>query len=142
MSRKHPDTLSSLRLNATEGVIASAKRNNSAHCVVAQAIRSLGEDFSSVSVTAESASFNYKGVRYQYAIPAAVAARVIDFDKGKAVKPFVCLLQNPFTRPVLKNPNLGGKGTPKRKRKGRTQPECVRACVRRYHGLKVIEKSA
>lgn len=139
--RKQREILGTIDAHATQQAIDSAERNNAGHCVVAQSIRLTDPAFTSVRVTAETASFNYNGWRYSYPVPATVAKNVVAFDKGAEIKPFKIKLQNPYLRPVLESPGKSHTG-PRKRRKKRGPVACKRECVRRYHGLKIITEKA
>lgn len=124
-------------IEVTQAIIDEAKERNSSSCMIAQALRHAGA--SSTNVTAESASFNMAGFRYQYPLPARAAAALIKFDEDKSsVKPFKFRLAaaQGFVRPMKKrlDPKRAGK---KRRAKSKTRQQATRS-NRRFHGLRMI----
>lgn len=146
-----------LKLKITADVIKGATAENSAKCMIAQAVRLAGGR--STHVTAESVSFNMGDKRYTYPLPAKAAVELIKFDTDKkSVKPFVVTLagHTGFVRDVVKRGPKKKKKTQSKKgkkfdvtkvlkgaRKGGptgTHPTGkAKRGVRRFHGLRVIE---
>lgn len=126
----------SFTVNVTNEVINCSTEANSSKCMIAQALRLQGA--SSVSVTAESARFNFKGVRYSYPLPAKAAEKLKEFDKGNPTLPFKFVLSSNTgtSAPVKVRETKYTKS--KHSKRAYTKPT-VKYCVRRFHGLKVIE---
>lgn len=78
-----------LKINAA--TITKSARENSARCMIAQAIKDIGGTYP--AVTKEGVAFNMNRVRYTYPLPASAAAELLKFDEGKEVRPFVIHLQ-------------------------------------------------
>ena len=126
----------------TEPVIMCSVRCHSGKCLLSQGLRYLGSDIYSVNCTADLAMFNYKGYRYFYPIPASLKLKIIDFDDGKETKPFKVTLRGGARRPIrhydAPRPSLN---LPRKRRRGSKQIVGARACIKRYHGLKIIERA-
>ena len=130
-------SIRSFTIHVTKEAIDQAVQKDSRHCMIAEAIRLRGA--SSVHVTAEGARFNYEGTRYFYPLPAAVAEKLIRFDKGQKIDPFDIVLNGNtgMVRPVIKKPHLGS-STP-RPQRAKRGPMKVKKSPRRYNGLAMIE---
>ena len=136
-------SLSSVTICVNQDVLSVSEMRNSGKCIVAQAVRALGAEYTSVNVTSDTIAFNYRGWRYAFPTPANVAIKVIEFDDEKKVEPFTFRVSRPYTRPSLKRPCSKGRGPTKnptefveqRERRNICGPK---RCVRRYHGIKMI----
>ncbi len=125
----------SMNLRVTEDVLAIAKPKSTSFCMYAIPLRFMGA--SSVAITAETIRWNKGGKRHIAPMPAKGTLNLRAFDKkGKnAVRPHVLKIHSRdiFSRPiVVRGPN--------KKSKHKKRPVTgARRCMRRYHGLKVIE---
>lgn len=78
------------QIQVTDQDIARAKRNNSHHCVVTQAIARMIPDAARIEVDTQSIRFTraQSGARHVYLTPYAVQGYVIAFDAGEPIEPF------------------------------------------------------
>jgi hypothetical protein len=120
-------------------IIDNAERNDSAHCMGADAIRETIEGAWSVDVSAELIRFNIGEVRYMYPTPAKVSieAEKFDLEGPEAVEPFKFTLDSRqgCSAPVIRS---GPRNKPNKPRTGpnRKRKPGVRWSKRRYAGLK------
>ncbi len=150
-----------LTLNVDRTVAACSVRKLSRYCLIAQALRALGSDITGICVTADTIKFNYAGKRFCFDMPAIGRAYVIAFDDGEEFKPFSLPLKNGMvckaierTREYLQRAEEArvrnqAAGTSVRKQEAAARKDKprsrksiggVRLSVRRYAGLRVIEK--
>jgi hypothetical protein len=128
-------------ITVPEEIIKKSKRENSRHCMVADAIRRAVPEAYSVDVTAESIRFNVGETRYYFTTPSRVAQNIAMYDEGRQVHPFKFTLQNGYTAPVLRQTRAKpapGNVSKTRKRRLGQKDKTVRM-TRRRAGLKVIE---
>lgn len=89
----------------TQEAIERAKRRDSGHCMIAEAIREKLPDASYVAVDLQTIRFtrmkNQK--RYVYLTPRIAQLALIAFDQGRDPLPFGFRLRNGQTLPVSKN---------------------------------------
>lgn len=98
---KHPTTY---RIEITQAIIDKAVRENSAHCVVADAVHQQIPGASMVDVDTQLVRFSLKeyGERLMYLTPRTVAEYVINFDAGDNIEPFSFTLQKPAAIVAMK----------------------------------------
>ena len=130
-----------ISLNVTQDIIDSATPEDTAHCVIAQALKSK-KGIKKVKVTAETVSFVRDGKRFLYRLPAKEVIELVKFDtRGrKAMRPHRVVLQNAVITPVVvqkrKYTKTGKYATESRKRAARKFKYAAR---KRFRGLRVIE---
>lgn len=136
-------------LRLSKEIIAKSRPNSRSLCAVAQCLR-LDHGAKSVQVTAERITYTAPGkmfngtacmMRYSHPTPSGAALRLVDFDKTGKMEPYTFRLSDNdgcFAVPARTYPNRKGRG-PTKKRRVKQQGESAVHCVRRYHGLKVVE---
>lgn len=123
----------------TREIIDNAERNDSAHCMAADAIRETIDGVWSLDVSSELIRFNLGETRYMYPTPARVSveAQKFDDDGPEAVQPFKFSLdgRQACSAPVIR---YGPRGKPNKPRTSpnRKRKPGVRWTKRRYSGLK------
>lgn len=96
-----------MRVHVTEADIAKALANDSAHCVVAQAIARQEKGATRIEVDTQTIRFSKAGERFAYLTPPVVQAYVVAFDAGDPVEPFDFSLRGPIeARTVQRSPNV------------------------------------
>jgi len=95
MSRRHP-LGPRLTINVTSELINTSIRNNSSHCMIAEAMKIAAPELTRVAVDISTCrgSDLEKGLRYVWLTPRAAQDALVDFDEGLAPKPFSFLLKN------------------------------------------------
>lgn len=133
-------------IDVTADIIAKSIPGIQIKCAVAQVLR-LKHGASSVQITAERIIFTAPGkmfdgteclMRYNHPTPSVAAINLINFDKTGVMEPFKFRLQdgnNSSATPARTYPNRKGRGPTK----NRTEPKSKVDCIRRFHGLKVVE---
>lgn len=122
-------------LHVTKEILRMSERQNSHHCIVANAIRAAIPGVFSVDVTVDSIRFNYGGLRYYWRNPAPIAKRLIKWDENGEVKPFSFQLQHPLTAEIQKRlPRVGKPNAHPKRAHG------DRFIARRRHGLKTLRE--
>ena len=142
----------SCTLKVTTANVVEAAREHSSKCMLAQAIKDIGGTYP--TVTADTISFNRKGIRYSWPLPAKAAKELIAFDEGNRVLPFVLHLSAAacMTRPVRevtpeeeaarKKAALARKRTPLlngARAINRHKGKRIHRGIKRVNGLRVIE---
>ena len=95
-NRTPPADARSFSIIVTEADIERAHRNDSYHCVVAQAIARKIPDATRVEVDTQSIRFTRPGLgRVTFFTPYSVQGYVVAFDAGDEIGPFRFLLKNP-----------------------------------------------
>jgi len=100
---------STMTIEVTEEDIRRAERNNSFHCVVAQAVARTITDATNVDVDTQSIRFSVPvskdGTceRWLYWTPYRVQQYIIDFDAGEQIEPFAFQLRSPERRASKRN---------------------------------------
>ena len=132
-----------MSLNVTQDIIDNATPEDTAKCIIAQAIKAKkGRGVKAVRVTAETVSFVRYGQRFLYRLPAKEVVELVKFDKigKKAIKPHRLVLQNAVITPVLPQKRSYVKSgkfvSAKRARRNKAARYNAR---RRFRGLRVIE---
>jgi hypothetical protein len=100
---------STITIEVTEDDIRRAERNNSFHCVVAQAVARTISDATNIDVDTQSIRFsvpvNKEGrcERWLYWTPYRVQQYIIDYDAGEHIEPFAFMLRSPERRESKRN---------------------------------------
>jgi hypothetical protein len=82
-------------IRVTQDDIDRAHRNDSYHCVVAQAIARAIPEATNIDVDTQTIRFTLKGERLWYLTPYAVQGYVIAFDAGDHIEPFRFRIDSP-----------------------------------------------
>jgi hypothetical protein len=88
--RPLPTSSPRLRVKVTDEIIAKAEKADSAHCMIADAIRHQFPQFQHIQVDLRTIRFSdpKKGVRYAYLTPFGAAAQLVNFDQGRHSQSF------------------------------------------------------
>lgn len=141
-------SLGKVTLTVTGKVLAVSERECAGKCMVAQAIRLLGAEYTDVRVTSDTASFNFRGWRYVYQMPAKAAWMIAAFDESGAVPELGAKiqLQRPAVRPVAfqgpRQPKGSTTGSCPRVKRERRTVVGPRFSVRRYRGVRTLNPPA
>lgn len=95
MSKRHP-LGPRVQVQVTAELINTSVRNNSSHCMIAEAIKVAVPQAKNVAVDISTSRFTDrdKGLRYVYLTPRVAQEALVDFDEGAIPKPFNFLLRN------------------------------------------------
>lgn len=126
-------------VHVTQEIINLATPENSARCVLAQALRHIGA--TSTRVTADNVSFNKDNKRYTYSLPAKAAVELVRFDEGKSIKPFKFTLHGNCgtVMDVVKKAPYGPYKKKAKTKRAKRKSKSPRFCVRRFHGIRIIQ---
>jgi hypothetical protein len=90
-------------IRVTADVLNTAKRSNSSHCAIADAIKEHLPDARFVSVDLQTIRFSRGTKRFIYLTPRSAQQLIVDFDQGRTLKSFGFQLKNAqviISRPV------------------------------------------
>lgn len=112
--------MKTIHLNVTKQLIAQATRKDSNHCMIADAVRKLFPAAKYIKVDTQSVRFSdiETQKRHFYFTPPVAQLALVNFDKGKPVKPFAFTLSDGITKPMgwsQNHPNSSRKGAKYRK---------------------------
>ena len=127
---------STKRLHVTSEILKEAVREDSSHCMYAQALRMGGA--SSVNVTAEKIRWNEGGFRHFTHMPPRGAQTLLQFEDGMLIMPHEMVIQGRdiFFKPVELRPHAKKRG-PTRKHQKHLASKVVRS-KRRFAGLQIL----
>jgi len=98
--------------------IAAAKKGNSGHCMIADAIRRANGNAKNVSVDVQTVRWTDRrnGIRYVWLTPVTAQEALIKFDQGIAPSPFAFRLNShPIAETLAGHPSPPGTGRPRKK---------------------------
>lgn len=85
-----------MRINVEKATIATSKRRDSGHCMIADSLKSqTGGKYVLVDLQTIRYSDLKKGKRYFYLTPPTAQKALLAFDQGKQVRPFTFALGSP-----------------------------------------------
>ncbi|HEV2225042.1 MAG TPA: hypothetical protein VGR84_18770 [Candidatus Acidoferrales bacterium] len=79
-----------LRLEISDEIFNAAKKADSAHCMIAEAVRTAYPEAGSISVDLQTIRFSdpNKRLRYIYLTPRLAQIGIVQFDQGYEIEPF------------------------------------------------------
>lgn len=105
-------------VHVTEEIINTAKRRDSSHCMISEAVQQAVPEAKSVSTDLQSVRWTdrKKGLRYTYLTPREAQVALLQFDQGdENIKPFSVTLRGALvTRANTKKDTAAKRSIPKR----------------------------
>lgn len=111
-----------VKIHVTKELITKSIAANSTHCMIAEAIKLAYPKATTVHVDIATCRFSDldKELRYVYITPFPAQKALLDFDEGKPVAPFSCILKNAHvTKAGQTKPRTPENATEKKSRKRR-----------------------
>lgn len=96
------DPIHSVTCTVSQDIINTSEKENSRHCMVANALRERG--FGQVTVTLDTVRASKDGWRYSWRTPSKAIDAIIRFDDGEKVKRFQFQLLNGTYAQIRRRP--------------------------------------
>src|SRR5215203_1022975 len=105
-----------LKISVDVDTIVNAIQADSHQCMIADAVQAQVKNAKFIMVDLQSIRFTDKerGIRYIYLTPPVAQQAILEFDKGKPVKPFEFTLSQGHEKPIKKDRSDENEGNRKR----------------------------